>query len=349
MYTISIIVPIYNAEESLRRCIDSILQQTFRDFELILVDDGSIDTSSIICDSYLYDERVRVVHQSNQGVSAARNNGMQLANGTWIMFVDSDDYIESSMLSKMYESTLISPSIDLVICGYHKMIWEDRQLYNRDICAHDSIIFYKKLEFVPKILEYLDVLSAPWCKFFKLNVLRQYNVRFPLDIKYGEDVLFVFNYLYYVREVNIIKDALYYYNITSKASLSSTFFENKLAVCMHIHDFMRSFFCFYGIDNSYEIKNMSRNDYIRYFISAYSDINVSHVKRKKLMIDVNSKDAIRDIFLHEKKLSKLHKLICIFIQSNWFCAEDIFFRIVSTLYQQRWLYLRIKSLLKSCK
>ena len=115
MPVISIIVPVYNAEKYLHRCIDSILSQTFTDFELLLIDDGSTDSSSIICDDYLReDSRVRVFHKKNGGVSSARNMGLDNAKGKWITFVDSDDFISSNFC----EILLDNENEDLVICSF---------------------------------------------------------------------------------------------------------------------------------------------------------------------------------------------------------------------------------------
>ena len=115
---ISIIVPIYKTEKQLGRCIDSILSQTFTDFELILIDDGSPDRCPELCDDYeKQDNRIRVIHKKNEGQARARNIGLDLAKGQYIGFVDSDDYIERDMYEKLY-SALVKNNADLCICGY---------------------------------------------------------------------------------------------------------------------------------------------------------------------------------------------------------------------------------------
>ena len=113
MPKVTVIVPVYNVEQYLRRCIDSILAQTFGDLELILVDDGSADSSGVICDAYAEkDSRVKVIHQKNSGVSAARNTGLDAAEGEYIAFVDSDDHVDPD-----YLAALLQTKADLVICG----------------------------------------------------------------------------------------------------------------------------------------------------------------------------------------------------------------------------------------
>lgn len=107
MYEISIIVPVYNVEKYIRRCIDSLITQTFKSIEIILIDDGSKDTSGAICDEYaLKDERVKVIHKENGGVSSARNVGLDNATGTYIMFCDPDDYVDPTWCEKLYNSII---------------------------------------------------------------------------------------------------------------------------------------------------------------------------------------------------------------------------------------------------
>lgn len=115
---VSIIVPVYNVENVLHYCIDSILEQTYTDFELILVDDGSTDKSGIVCDEYAKtDSRIRVFHNSNEGVSVARNCGIDNAKGEYICFVDSDDRLHAAFLEKMQKAMLLY-SADIMVCGY---------------------------------------------------------------------------------------------------------------------------------------------------------------------------------------------------------------------------------------
>ena len=116
MCKVSIIVPVYNVDKFLHKCVDSILAQTLTDFELLLVDDGSKDNSGLICDKYAAkDSRVRVFHKENGGVSSARNLGLENAQGDWIIFIDSDDWIEPNMLKDIYEKAILEHA-DLVYC-----------------------------------------------------------------------------------------------------------------------------------------------------------------------------------------------------------------------------------------
>lgn len=181
---ISIIVPIYNAESTLKKCIDSILTQSNHDFELILVDDGSKDASPAICDEYTKrDARVKVFHKENGGVSSARNLGLDYANGDWITFIDADDEVSNGYLSDISRH-----SEDVIIKGYKKRFGKTiiESLSTQDIITNSF------LDFVSSYIT-SSLLRGPVYKFYKKNILN--NLRFLTDMKIGEDAWFVFNYL----------------------------------------------------------------------------------------------------------------------------------------------------------
>lgn len=184
MALISVIVPIYNAEQTLRRCVDSILSQEFQDFELLLIDDGSKDESPSICDEYAKkDSRVQVFHKENGGVSSARNVGLDKAKGEWITFIDSDDEVSDDYLQDITEH-----SEDIIIKGYKKRFGKTiiESLSTQDIITNSF------LDFVSSYIT-SSLLRGPVYKFYKKNILN--NLRFLTDMKIGEDAWFVFNYL----------------------------------------------------------------------------------------------------------------------------------------------------------
>lgn len=190
---ISIIIPVYNAEKYLKRCIDSIIVQTFSDWELILVDDGSTDSSSKICDEYArQDKRITVCHIQNGGVSSARNIGIDKSCGEFIIFVDSDDYI-----SPMYLETLVKliSDNDMACVGY-KLVSPNKDTLpaNRfkkrilTMSIMDSIRdFYRSKNFVFN--------AYIWNRIFRTDVIKKNNIRFRNDIRIKEDGLFLMQYL----------------------------------------------------------------------------------------------------------------------------------------------------------
>lgn len=209
MPKISVIVPVYNVEPYLRKCIDSILNQSFTDFELILVDDGSTDRSGAICDEYVQmDARVRVFHTPNQGVSAARNWGLDQALGEWITFVDSDDWVEERYLSCFFQTELGPKAI-----AYQNIIY-DYTAYRREnklAFSYDDVSFDASgiIHAISRYRVLSDCFIA--AKMFNKEVIRQYGIRFCEDISLAEDMIFVRHYFYYVEEVHLHSLAAYHY------------------------------------------------------------------------------------------------------------------------------------------
>lgn len=185
---ISVIVPVYNAEKTLRQCVDSILVQDFKDFELLLVDDGSKDGSPAICDEYAEkDARVRVFHKENGGVSSARNVGLDNAKGEWITFIDSDDFITNG-----YFDGVVGRKEDLLIIPY---VWykngkesPDNRLNNYHLVSEDDEI----RQFLNLFLTTM-IFRGPHAKFYKMILLD--GIQFDESMKVGEDACFVHQYL----------------------------------------------------------------------------------------------------------------------------------------------------------
>lgn len=197
---VSIIVPVYNTEDYLACCIDSILRQTFTDYELLLVDDGSTDGSGAICDSYqTKDSRVRVFHQQNGGVSSARNYGVQQAQGEWICYVDSDDEVKSDYLRDMVEA----------ICSDRCLVMGN--ISDERMCDNlrENTVRYGK-EMVRYLLDSSALfLSGPVAKLFNRKLLTNHGICFPEGIHYGEDMVYLFTYLNVIEDVAIRKDINY--------------------------------------------------------------------------------------------------------------------------------------------
>ena len=164
---ISIITPVYNVEQYLRQCIESVIMQDFQDWELILVDVGSTDKSGVICDEYaLKEERIRVLHKENSGQADSRNVALQLAKADLIGFVDSDDWIESDMYSVLYH-TLIENQADIAICGY----FQDYKDISEASCAIGEVVVYNRDEALKLILEDKVIKSFLWDKLFHRKVI----------------------------------------------------------------------------------------------------------------------------------------------------------------------------------
>ena len=202
---ITIIVPVYKVEQYLRRCLDSIVAQTFTDWECILIDDGSPDNCGTICDEYAAkDSRFRVIHQKNAGVSAARNAGLDVARGEWITFIDSDDWIEVDYLGEMYKPVEKSENIDLVLCKVRDTA------NSKDLLNDREYIYYNG--------KYGICFRSCWGKLFRHSVIKKNAINFPLDISLAEDTVFSFSFLVHSMQYIFVKKYMYHYYNTRQTS-----------------------------------------------------------------------------------------------------------------------------------
>ena len=200
---VSVIIPVYNAEKYLHRCIDSILAQTYTDFELLLINDGSNDGSGMICDAYAAkDSRVRVFHKENGGVSSARNTGLDYATGEWITFVDSDDWMENNSL----ESLIQHKSADLIIGA---ISYE----YSGNGDCSPILGDFKGDELYHVVAENIDHYSmcSSYAKLFRRSIIETNFLRFNEELCFGEDSLFVKNYLFKINRIVGINTLVYHY------------------------------------------------------------------------------------------------------------------------------------------
>jgi len=219
MPKISVIVPVYNVEQYIHRCVDSILAQTFTDFELIMVDDGSPDNCPAICDEYAEkDDRIHVIHQKNGGLSAARNAGIDKANGDYLTFVDSDDVIHPQFLELMINDLLISMN-DIAICqlfSFEKSIIFER--IDNCLVNYLSAIEACKRIYIRSENNFLFVTA--WGKLYKTELFQ--NIRFPID-RLHEDQFVTYKLLFAANQVSLINEQLYGYRNNSTSIMNSKF------------------------------------------------------------------------------------------------------------------------------
>ena len=217
MPKLSVIIPVYNAEEYLNKCIDSVLAQTETDLEVILVNDGSKDNSGIICDEYSKkDSRVKVIHQENQGVSSARNNAFGIAKGEFIGFVDSDDYIHPQMFEKMLTAAENSKS-DIVLCDA-LTVYDNGKTELDTITQLPENCILKKTDFTPSIL--LEMAGSIWrCIYKNSSCNDKPKFTFPIGVKFSEDRVFNIYAFGFADKISYIKEPLYYRYINLKSAV----------------------------------------------------------------------------------------------------------------------------------
>ncbi len=210
---ISVIIPIYNVPSKyLRQCIESIINQTYSNIEIILIEDGSSNNCKEICEEYAKkDKRIIVICQQNQGVSVARNNGIKIATGDWITFIDADDYIEKDFCEKMLDVTLRNNS-QCVICAYNR-------IYNEKIerVLKKESFFMNNEKFIKGILTVQSGFGFCHMKLWKADIIKNNNVQFNESLKVAEDALFCMEISKYIDKVYFLNEALYNYRFNSNS------------------------------------------------------------------------------------------------------------------------------------
>lgn len=212
----SVIIPVYNAEATLRRCLDSLVKQPFSDYELLLINDGSTDGSDAICREYaaVYSQ-IKYSTKENGGVSSARNLGLELAQGEYILFVDSDDYVSKDYFSTINKN-VENGSPDLLMFGYRNFGSSSTAWSTGAFAETGEERVAQKIAYAMR--RYL--LSSLWSKVFKREIIRQHGLRFDNDLSIGEDQLFIFGYAMHINSVASIDDVLYNEDISDGSSLS---------------------------------------------------------------------------------------------------------------------------------
>ena len=233
MPCVSVIIPVYNVEKYLRRCVDSVLCQTLTDIEIILVDDGSPDGSGAICDSYLSDNRVKVIHKVNGGLSSARNAGLDVISGDYVFFLDSDDWIDEDGLEILYTKA-VQTSVDFVRYRAVRSMWPDLPdnapfdlgpgnelkdgIYTREEIEEKIL---PRLIATPE-LDYGPILSV-WMGLYKAEFLKSNGIRFEESVKNSEDVVFSAHTVICANSFYNINEAGIYHYFYNPASISKSF------------------------------------------------------------------------------------------------------------------------------
>lgn len=223
---VSVIVPVYNVEQYLKRCVNSILEQTEENIEIILVDDGSPDSCPQLCDEFAaQDNRIKVIHQKNAGLGMARNSGLEIASGEFVMFVDSDDYIVPNAIEILYHIAETS-NADTVLAGYYR---KNTTKINECLLPFKDKCFEGKAEIINNIL--INMLGSPpdyyddiflkrsvWGNLYSLKLLKKNNILFCSERKFiSEDLIFDMEYYPITNKVAVSSKPVYYYCVNSES------------------------------------------------------------------------------------------------------------------------------------
>lgn len=305
MAEISIIVPVYNVEKYLENCIESILNQTFKDFELILVDDGSTDNSGKICDIYeKKDSRIKVIHKNNEGLSSARNTGLDIACGKYVGFVDSDDSIHPKMYEVLYN--LIEKYKSDISCCNYKYTY-DISNQNHEELNLNEVIEMSNIEAIEKLYDKdLGVrLVVAWNKLYNKRLFD--NIRYKVG-RLHEDEFMAHRILYNCKKITYVDNELYYYLQREGSIMSQISYKRKVDTLLSKSDRMR--FC-----NKVGLTSMSDNICKTYefeFFNLYKQLLNEDSENAEFLKEIR-RDFILNLYilLRQKDIHIKEKISCL--------------------------------------
>lgn len=273
---ITIILPAYNAEKYISRCIESVLKQTYNNFEFIIIDDGSTDnTLKIVEDFAKKDCRIKVISQNNCGVSKTRNHGVQIAKGEFIVFIDSDDYIESNMIYCLLEKQ-IQTGAEVIQCGYK--IFSDNKI-GKEICAKEGIFLKEKA--VDFYLDNLELCVVPWNKLIRKDSIN--NIKFPENRRY-EDEAIMYKLFYEAKSIYNINEKFYHYYVNEAGFMQSS--EDSLSKTIDLMEAKRDLYVYVKKNVPTALKKAEKERVSNLFFSYLKAIKIKRnnkMKRKQYM------------------------------------------------------------------
>lgn len=336
---ISIIVPIYNVEKYLDRCLNSILNQSFKDIEIILVDDGSPDKSPEICNTYAEkDNRIKVIHKKNEGLGFARNSGIEIAKGEYIAFIDSDDYISPLMYEKLHQETL-KHKYDIVYCGVNSEKssgnFKEEHIYNETIADSKSIQLFLAdiISSSPEEKIERKRPMAVWHAIYKKSLIDKYNIRFMSErLILSEDILFNISLIPRCESIRFIPYALYYHCLNS-SSLSQTFNLNKIDCAFSLYEQMNKVI----IEQNLTLCKLRAKRFIigyaRGMLKSIILSNYPQYTKKNACSRIYNYNKWKEIY-YEYPINKMplyHRIILFLIQKKAYRIQYFFFHLLNKL------------------
>lgn len=299
MKLISVIIPVYNVEKYLEECVKSLINQSYKNLEIILVNDGSTDSSGVLCDNLaLLDSRISVIHKNNEGLGFARNTGLEYANGEYVTFIDSDDYADKNLIELLYEG-IVNYNADTCIGGFkrvndlNQVIYEEKyDMKNYSGREVKDNLLVRMLGSSPTKSD--AIRMSVWNVLFSTNIIKRNKLTFLSERDFiSEDILFDLEYYKYSKKVTVIDSTAYNYRINNM-SLTMKYKEDMLGKCTKLYKEIYS-----KIDKDYKD---SKNALIRlkrqYFVNVRSCIKQENIRISKKNINIAIKN-IRNICSNE--------------------------------------------------
>ncbi|MBC5624027.1 glycosyltransferase family 2 protein [Clostridium sp. NSJ-49] len=324
---ISIIIPVYNSEKYIKKCIESIINQSYSYIEIILVDDGSKDKSGEICDYYAKnDKRIAVIHKKNEGAHIARNIGISVANGEYISFVDSDDWICENYILTLIEN-MVDCKADLIVCNYKEVFINEISINygeNREVKSRllDMDVEMDKDFFVN------GLVHPCWGKLYKTNIIKNNNILFK-DLKLSEDTVFNLCYLKFCKYIKVLQDELYFYaHYDRHSSITKIAYKDIFENYLIVHEKFLEYTKCYKTKEAISIANNTMYpQYYSAFIKILMCKNLKRKQKNKILNKALSNEKITNCFKIKQEnttISIINKLI---IRKKYVLLKYIFLYI----------------------
>lgn len=302
----SVLIPAYNVEKYIDKCLQSILNQSFINFEVIIIDDGSTDGTLKICKKYeSLDNRIKVFHQLNMGIIETRNRLIELANGNWVVFIDADDYINKNYLKEFGIYIDSYQSADMFVCDFFSLTNKGEVEIRRP--------FSNKEEYINQLLSWRKIGTALWAKALRKSLIEKYQIKFEDNIILGEDLCFLSQLAYYANDIIYLPIALYSWNRLNSGSITNNsicYTENYIPLYIKI-------ICFYKEKADYILYAKTINNTL---VQVIENIFLLHQDYHELFLYVDN-----------KFLSKISKIKLFFIRSNCYKILLIVRKILNKL------------------
>ena len=308
---ITIIVPVYNVKQYLSQCLDSVIGQTYRNLEIIVVDDGSTDGSSVICDDYKgKNNQIKVIHKNNGGLSDARNEGIKLATGEYITFVDSDDVLSDCYVNDIL-SGMVSKKVDVGIADYIRFYDTDKLQRSGVSTDNDTrnvnITYFSAIECLKKTYKSdIHGLGFMACgKIYKKELFINNNIMYPVG-KVHEDIYTIYKLLYFARGIYFIDKPLYYYRVRGNSIMNGEFGKRNLVAL----DATRETCAFFEEHNESDLLTFASNYHIRLLFTDYKKMrNGSEFDKKDLKEYRMMMKADVDKYIYKGNMSLIKKIV----------------------------------------
>lgn len=252
---VSVIIPVYNVENYLEQCLDSILNQTYRNLEIIVVDDGSTDRSGEICDAYtLRHSNLKVIHKENAGLGMARNTGLEYISGEYVTFLDSDDWLEPDMIQQLYNG-IVSQNVDVCKAGFRRVTNEKEVLFERSYQDEYFPGEYARLELLPRMIgsspsQHDSVEMCVCAVLYRAALIKQHALRFPSERELiSEDLVFNIDYMQFADGACTISYSGYNYRM-NMGSLSTSYHPDRFQACCYFYSEMKKKILDLGYENA---------------------------------------------------------------------------------------------------